>query len=113
IDGPVTDAQREHLQRIRASQQHLIRIISDLLNYSRIEAGQVEYDLGPVPAREVIDAVMPMVGPQAAAKGLALERGMRDSDGTGLVAWADRGRTEQILLNLLSNAVKFTAAGGR
>ncbi|MBV9880513.1 MAG: PAS domain-containing sensor histidine kinase [Gemmatirosa sp.] len=110
VDGPVTEAQVDHLQRIRASQQHLLRIISDLLNYSRVESGQVEYAIGPVSIRAVIDAVLPMIEPQAAVRGLALDRG---THAESLVAWADRGRAEQILLNLLSNATKFTPPGGR
>ena len=110
IDGPVTDVQREHLGRIRASQQHLLRIIADLLNYSRIEAGQVTYDPVPVAVCDVVATVCTMIEPQAAAKGLRVEPGEHDAT---LVARADRGRSEQIVLNLLSNAVKFTPRGGR
>jgi PAS domain S-box-containing protein len=110
IGGPVAAQQQEYLSRIRASQEHLLRIITDLLNYSRIEAGQVEYDLVAVPVHEVVEKVQPMVEPQAAMKGLALQHGPCDP---GLVARADRVKTEQIVLNLLSNAVKFTPVGGR
>jgi PAS domain S-box-containing protein len=110
VGGPVTDRQREYLARIRGSQQHLLGIINDLLNYSRIEAGQVAYDLAPVRVHDVVEVVLAMVAPQAVAKGLQLERGPCPE---GMSAWADRTKAEQITLNLLSNAVKFTPAGGR
>jgi PAS domain S-box-containing protein len=109
VRGPVTEAQREDLARIRRSQQHLLGIINDILNFSRIEAGQLSYDFGDVAVREVVDAVMHMVAPQAHGKGLLLELGSCPPD---LVAWADRAKLEQILLNLVSNAVKFTAPNG-
>jgi PAS domain S-box-containing protein len=109
IGGDISDQQQEYLERIRSSQEHLLRIINDLLNYSRIEAGQVQYDVAPVPVHEVVDAVLPMVEPQAVTKGLALDHGPCPGQ---LVARADRARIEQIVLNLLSNAVKFTPSGG-
>jgi PAS domain S-box-containing protein len=110
IGGAVTTQQREYLARIRGSQQHLLGIISDLLNYSRIEAGAVTYETTEVPIHDLVDKLLPLLGPQAAAKGLALEHAGCDS---GLVAVADRMKAEQIVLNLLSNAVKFTPTGGR
>jgi signal transduction histidine kinase len=69
----------------------------------------VEYSLAPVPVHTMVETVLPMVEPQAVAKGLAVERGPCPA---GLVARADRGKAEQVVLNLLSNAVKFTPAGG-
>ena len=110
LRGPVTDEQRQDLERIRQSQQQLLAIINDLLNFSRIEAGQLVYRRDAVPAVEVLDRVSAMIEPQAAAKGIAFVREPCESD---VVALADRTRAEQIILNLLSNAVKFTAAGGR
>jgi PAS domain S-box-containing protein len=110
VGGEVSGQHREYLGRVRASQQHLLRIVTDLLNYGRIEAGQVAYVTESVQAQAVVDAVLPMVAPQAASKGLALDHGARAPD---LVVRADRMRAEQIVLNLLSNAVKFTRAGGR
>jgi PAS domain S-box-containing protein len=109
IGGPVTDRQRDYLNRICASQQHLLRIISDLLDYGRISANKVAYDFALVPVQAVIDAVFPMVEPQAAAKGLDL---LIEREPSELVMRADRVKAEQVLLNLLANAVKFTPAGG-
>jgi len=109
IGGPVTEQQREYLTRLRASQRHLLRIINDMLNYSRIEAGQMVYELAPVPLCAVVDAVLPMVKPQAVTKGLTLEHRPCPAP---LVGRADQAKAEQIVLNLLSNAAKFTPAGG-
>ena len=110
IGGPVTEQQQEYLSRIRGSQKHLLGIITDLLNYSRIEAGQLSYDLIALPMQSVLDSVEPLVTPQARAKEIDLESDPCQAD---LMAHADRMKTEQIVLNLLSNAVKFTANGGR
>jgi PAS domain S-box-containing protein len=110
IGGPVTDQQRDYVARICASQQHLLRIINDLLDYSRISAKKITLEFTPVAVQTVVDAVLPMVEPQAAAKGLELRCA---PDPTDIVVRADRIKAEQILLNLLSNAVKFTPSGGR
>jgi PAS domain S-box-containing protein len=108
VRGPVTDAQLEDLQRIKRSQQHLLGIINDILNFSRIEAGQTTYDNEAVPLSEVIEQVGHMIEPQAATKGIKLE--VRECPAE-LAAWADKAKVEQILINLLSNAVKFTEQG--
>jgi PAS domain S-box-containing protein len=110
LGGPVTEQQLEYLDRIRGSHAHLLGIVTDLLNYSRIEAGQIHYNLVPVAVHAVVETVLPLVGPQAVAKGLTVTHG---PCARGLVATADRARAEQIVLNLLSNAVKFTQPGGR
>jgi PAS domain S-box-containing protein len=109
IAGPVTEQQQEYLTRIRGSQQHLLAIVNDLLNYGRIEAGEVMYDLSPVSMHEVIERVLSMVVPQAERKQLRLYEERCDAR---LNALADQLKTEQILLNLVSNAVKFTPDGG-
>jgi PAS domain S-box-containing protein len=109
IGGEISEQHRDYLARIRSSQEHLLRIISDLLNYSRIEAGQVQYDITAIPVHEVAAAVVPMIQPQAVAKEIALTAACPED----VIARADRARTEQVVLNLLSNAVKFTPTGGR
>lgn len=110
IGGSVSQPQLEYLARIRGSQQHLLGIITDLLNYSRIEAGQVTYEIVPVRVHDVVDRVLPLLEPQAMAKGLTLDHGPCLA---AVVGRADRTKAEQIVLNLVSNAVKFTPAGGR
>lgn len=109
ISGPLTGEQAEQLERIQSSQAHLLGIINDILNFSRIEAGHLAYDTAEVPAGETMDSVLTMIAPQAGKKGVKLV--LRECD-PHLVAIADRPKVEQVLLNLLSNAVKFTKPGG-
>jgi signal transduction histidine kinase len=108
VHGPVTEAQKETLGRIDRSQRHLLRLINDVLNLARIEAGRVDYVVERVPLAEVVDSVMPMVEPQIDRKNLRFEAAVSDD----LVARADREKVQQILLNLLTNAIKFTSQGG-
>jgi PAS domain S-box-containing protein len=110
LGGPITPEQKDYIERIRKSQQHLLRIISDLLNFSRIEAGQLSYEMSEFSLSDVIGAVVPLVEPQARAKRVSLSIEEADQECT---AFADRAKVEQILLNLLSNAVKFTKADGK
>jgi signal transduction histidine kinase len=110
LSGPLTPQQEQQLGRIKRSQTHLLGIINDILNFSRIEAGQLVYDITDVPVRDAIDAVMHMVMPQAVTNGVLLQV---EECPEGAVARADRPKLEQILINLLTNAVKFTPAGGR
>jgi PAS domain S-box-containing protein len=109
IGGSTTAEQKEYLGRIRKSQQHLLGIITDLLNFSRIEAGHLSYEVTPVSLATVIESVTPMVEPAAATKHIALKH---DSLPRECVAVGDRARIDQVVLNLLSNAIKYTAAGG-
>ena len=109
IHGPVTAAQAEALGKVARSQRHLLRLINEVLNLARIEAGGVHYEMRRVVLREVVDAVLPMVEPQMSERGLACEIQVP----ADLAVHADRDKTEQVLLNLLGNAVKFTPRGGR
>jgi PAS domain S-box-containing protein len=109
IGGPTTPAQAEYLGRIRKSQQHLLGIITDLLNFSRIEAGHLTYELTAVSLASVVEAVTPMIEPAAAAKKIDLAA---KSPPRECFALGDRSRIDQVVLNLLSNAIKYTAAGG-
>ena len=111
IRGPITEEQRADLARIRQSQRHLLRLINEVLNYAKLEAGSVRYEVESVVLAELVASVAPLVGPQLAAKGLAYSQS--SCEPTSPVARADRDKVRQVLLNLLSNAVKFTAPGGR
>jgi PAS domain S-box-containing protein len=110
IGGSVSEAQQDYLDKIQRSQRHLLTIINDLLNFSRLEAGRIDFERVPVPMREAAGAVIAMLEPQALEKQVALVLAECEE---GVVAMADPPRVQQIILNLCSNAVKFTAAGGR
>ena len=110
VAGAITEEQRVYVARIRNSQQHLLAIINDLLNYSRSEAGQVVYELDRVSLHDVVERALPMMEPQAKDKGITIAHGPCRPV---VDAWADQQKVEQIVINLLSNAVKFTPGGGR
>jgi PAS domain S-box-containing protein len=108
VHGPITPAQAEALGRVTRSQQHLLRLINDILNLARIESGRIDYDLQTISLNDIVMATLPMIEPQIAARGLRYDVDVP----LGLKAAADREKLEQILLNLLSNATKFTHEGG-
>ena len=107
--GPVPADQMEYLRRIKHNQQHLLRMINDLLGYAKIESGQATYDMRQVRVGEIVTAVEAMIQPQLEAKHLTYRR---DLDDAGATIFADPDKTRQIVLNLMSNAVKFTPAQG-
>jgi len=107
LHGAVTDAQQDALGRVQRAQRHLLRLINDVLNFAKLEAGSVAFAVEAVALADVIDDVRPMIEPQLAAKGLAFEVEIPDR---ALTVWADREKLVQVLLNLLANAVKFTPA---
>ena len=109
LRGPVTDEQHRDLERIRVSQQHLLGVINDILNFSRIEAGQMSYRIENVPVPQIMESIEVLMTPVASARQVTLE--MIPCPENAVVR-ADRGKVEQILINLLSNAIKFTPPGG-
>jgi len=109
IRGPLTAPQRTDVQRIQEAQTHILRLVEDLVGYSKLETGRLRFDLGDVIVRDAIDALVSFVQPQAAAKNIAVA--IRSSD-PAATARADEERLRQIVLNLLSNAIKFTRRGG-
>jgi PAS domain S-box-containing protein len=109
VRGPVTDEQRDDLERIDRNQRHLLGLINDILNFAKIEAGRVRLDLADVSLNEVLGQMEALVAPQLLEKRIAYEYRCCDPEFT---AHVDPERLQQILLNLLSNAVKFTPAGG-
>jgi len=109
VYGPVTEGQRDALARTQKSQKHLLSLITDVLNFAKLEAGRVEYDLEDVSLADIASEVLSMVGLQFEAKGLACDVRVPST----VMARADREKVQQILINLLSNAAKFTLGGGR
>ena len=110
LRGEVNEAQRRDLSRIRAAQQHVLGLISSMLDLSRIEAGRVSYDLQSVALDPFLEGLDVLVAPQAATKSFSLDYIPPDPT---LGALADREKLRQILLNLLSNAIRHTPSGGR
>ncbi len=110
VHGPTSDAQREALRRVRRSQQHLLGLINDVLNFAKIESGTVTYDIADTPIGATLAEVEVLVAPQMRAQSLVYE--FRGAD-AGITVRADAEKVRQIVVNLLSNAVKFTEPGGR
>ena len=109
IRGPLTDQQRQDLERIDKSQRHLLSLINDILNFAKLEAGRVDFDIEPVELRSVLASLEALVMPLLRAKEIRYDDRPRACDA---VVLADEEKVRQILLNLLSNAIKFTAPGG-
>lgn len=107
--GPLNDEQVRQLGMVRTSAHHLLALINDVLDLSKIEAGQLRLAFAPFPLGEVVNESVRALQPAAERKGLALRSEVAPDVG---VVVSDRRRVEQVLLNLLSNAVKFTDAGG-
>jgi signal transduction histidine kinase len=114
LRGPVTEAQQQDLERVRRANQHLMALVTDILNFARIEAGQVEYHLADVDIAPLVVDLESLIGPQLAAKSLAFSHDAcaPDTPESPHVVRADAEKLRQVLLNLLTNAIKFTDAGG-
>jgi signal transduction histidine kinase len=108
--GPLADPQRDALETVSRNGRHLLGLVNDVLDLSKVEAGRMELHLAQTDVRAVISDVITGMESLIEAKGheIALELG-----DAPLLLTADEMRVRQILYNLLSNAVKFTAAGGR
>ncbi len=109
IHGPLNAEQAQDIARIRRSNQHLLTLINDVLNFAKVDAGQTEYRLTAVPVDETLRDTESMIAPQILSKGLRYSYSGVDKSASVL---ADPEKMQQIVLNLLSNAVKFTEPGG-
>jgi len=108
--GELNDKQDEYLKDIYASGQHLLSLINDILDLSKIEAGRMELAPAPFHLPSALENAVTLVKERAARHGIALE--LHIDPALGEVT-GDERKIKQILLNLLSNAVKFTPEGGR
>ncbi|MEO8653029.1 MAG: sensor histidine kinase [Ramlibacter sp.] len=107
--GDVNDKQKEYLKDIHSSGRHLLSLINDILDLSKIEAGRMELDLAAFNLPLLLDNCSILVRERASRHGLALKLDVEP----GLDDWvADERKVKQIVVNLLSNAVKFTPKGG-
>lgn len=108
-DTNLDEEQRHYLKVLQNGGRTLLGIIDDILNFSRLEGGQIRLEKRPFDMRATIQKVLELVQPLADDKGLKLE-----FDDSGESSWfvvGDSSRLEQVLLNLVGNAVKFTASG--
>jgi GAF domain-containing protein len=108
--GELNDKQAEYLKDIHASGQHLLSLINDILDLSKIEAGRMELELARFDLPQAIDNALTLVRERAGRRGIALHQAV--DEGLGQVT-GDERKIKQVLLNLLSNALKFTPEGGR
>jgi signal transduction histidine kinase len=109
ISGPVTDAQRTQLARIKASALHLLALIDEILTLSCVEAGHERVQCQPVDVSRLLEQVRALVSPLVGGRPLALEVQAPERP---LVLESDPEKVKQVLVNLLSNAVRFTDHGG-
>jgi PAS domain S-box-containing protein len=110
VRGPVSEEQAEDLRRIKRASTHLLGLINDVLNYTKLQTTQVRFARAPFAVDEMLTAAAAMIAPQAHTKGVAFEL-IPVTDGSTMLL-GDRDKVLQIILNLLTNAVKFTRAAG-
>jgi signal transduction histidine kinase len=110
VHGPVSDAQREAMGRIRRSGQHLLALVNNVLNLERSEVNGVETEFATLSVTQLFDDASTLTRPQAEAKGIVLSVHAPPPE---LAVLGEREKAGQVVVNLLSNAVKFTPAGGR
>jgi len=108
--GDLNEKQEEYLKDIYGSGQHLLSLINDILDLSKIEAGRMELELTDFDLPAAIDNALTLVRERAGRRGVALHQAV---DGRLGAIRADERKLKQVVLNLLSNAIKFTPEGGR
>ncbi|MBI3448403.1 MAG: FHA domain-containing protein [Acidobacteria bacterium] len=107
LTGELAEKQVRYLHRMKSNTDHLVRLINDLLDLSRIEAGQIALNARPLPLASLIHEICESLRPLAAAKQITLA-----AESAELTVIADQVRLTQVLLNLTGNALKFTPSGG-
>ena len=107
-EGPLTEKQRRFLGHIQSDARHLLDLMNDLLDLSRIEAGRIDLTPETFDAGSAIEEMLPSIQSQASEKSITIQV---DGSPSGMIV-ADRLRFKQVLYNLLTNAVKFTPQGG-
>jgi signal transduction histidine kinase len=109
IAGPLTERQREYVTRVQRSEQQLLRIVEDMLNFIRLHEGAIDYQMTRIPLRPVVRDAVDAYRPALHAKDLEVDLRCEDD----VSAEADPPKVWQILANILSNARKFTDPGGK
>lgn len=110
LETALSDEQREYGEIIRRSGETLISLLSDILDFSKMEAGRLEIDRHAVRVDAVVEQCLDLLSARAFEKGLDVSANLDDN--AAVEFWGDSTRVRQILVNLLSNAVKFTDRGG-
>jgi signal transduction histidine kinase len=108
--GEINEKQQEYLEDILSSGNHLLSLINDVLDLSKVEAGQVELEINPFSLSEALERGVVMVRERAMTDGVQL---VLELDPAAELVEGDERRIRQVIFNLLSNAVKFTPSGGR
>jgi signal transduction histidine kinase len=108
--GDLNEKQEEYLKDIYASGQHLLSLINDILDLSKIEAGRMELELTDFHLPTALDSALTLVRERAGRRSIALHLSVDERLGQ---IQADERKVRQVVLNLLSNAIKFTLEGGR
>ena len=109
LEGPLNDKQKRFVEHVRKDSVHLLELINDVLDLSKIEAGRMDLDIRSVDATEILGDTLNGIEQAAAAKNIVIENRIAAS----LLVMADRVRLREIFTNLLSNAIKFTPSGGK
>jgi signal transduction histidine kinase len=105
----LSDSQRESVEQILAGGRHLLALVEDLLDLSRVAAGNLSFEPTPLDIEAEIAQTVALIGPLAAEKSLSVDVELAERP---FFALADRRRLKQVLLNLISNAIKYNRPGG-
>jgi signal transduction histidine kinase len=109
IHGALTGDQRRDIQRIHQAQEHLMTLVNMILDFAKLEGGQIELSMAEIPVEETLRGAETLVAPQFAKKSVTFTH---HAGNPSMTVFADREKVQQILLNLLANAMKFTPSGG-
>jgi PAS domain S-box-containing protein len=107
---PLSDSQKEYAEHITESGEHLLQLINEILELSKIEAGKIKLEMQNVDLTEVLEECLSMLSSQAEKLGLKITN--KISNGDVIMVWSDHNRLRQILINLLSNAIKYNRENG-
>ncbi len=108
-DGPLNERQRQQVRVMRSSSEILLGILNDILDYSRVESGEIEVEHAVFDLHELVEDIVVLMQGRAREKNLALELAI--ADGVPTAVAGDRQKLSQVLLNLLGNGIKFTDRG--
>jgi len=109
IHGGLNEDQRKDVDRIHQAQEHLMALVNMILDFAKLEGGQIELSMAEIPIEETLRGAEALVIPQFDKKRVSYSRRSGDPS---LTVFADREKVQQIVVNLLANAAKFTPAGG-